>query len=370
MSTKKKVAKKKGSKKKVASSRGPAPVPPTNADDTTCFVVSPIGAPGTPQYAKFKDVLDYVIKPAVENSGFRFEVVRADDIDRAGSFIKDILQNLYESHIVIADLTGQNPNVFYELGVRHALSARTIMIAQSVDDIPSDLREYRTIVYDTSAKGAAEFAARLQKYLLEISKEPERPDNPVLDRIGYLFEQRVEVLEAENQQLKNELASVLKKGVTRPRRTTSSMPTVDARLRRIMRLVNAERQLLGGNISRGSDHFTLPSDQGAFNLYFVMEDGKRINDFWYLATHLGPFSYEDDLADARVLMELLVRSSQSACTFIIATNEDLSEHQKQAANIFEKMKRLLATEHRSLFKLEFWDQAGLLKKERQLGLKF
>src|SRR5439155_8230123 len=128
---------------------------------------------------------------------YRLQVVRADDINRAGSFIKDILESLFSSFVVIADLTGQHPNVFYELGVRHALRPRTILIAQSLDDIPSDLREYRTIEYETSAKGAASFAKRLKQFLDEMHKDPERPDNPVLDRLGSISDNRIALLEAE-----------------------------------------------------------------------------------------------------------------------------------------------------------------------------
>ena len=173
--------------KTITSKKKVAPSPKGESGHETCFVISPIGNPGTEKHTRFKEILDYVIKAAVKASGYSLQVLRADDIDRAGSFIKDILESLYGSYVVIADLTEQNPNVFYELGVRHALSPRTILIAQSIDDIPSDLREYRTIVYDTSAKGAATFSSRLKKYLSEMQKEPERADNPVLDRIGSIF---------------------------------------------------------------------------------------------------------------------------------------------------------------------------------------
>ena len=96
----------------------------------TCFVISPIGSDGSDIYKKFKEVLDYIIKPAVEESGYGLTVIRADDIKQSGSIIKDILQSLLNAHVVIADLTNQNPNVFYELGVRHALRPRTILIAE------------------------------------------------------------------------------------------------------------------------------------------------------------------------------------------------------------------------------------------------
>ena len=63
------------------------------SETQTCFVISPIGKEGTEIYEKFKNVLDYVIKPAVDKSGYKLNVLRADDVDRAGSFIKDILED-------------------------------------------------------------------------------------------------------------------------------------------------------------------------------------------------------------------------------------------------------------------------------------
>lgn len=354
------VEEKSTAKKKVA------PQAREESGQDTCFVISPIGKPGTERHTKFKEVLEYIIKAAVKASGYRLQVLRADDIDRAGSFIKDILESIYGSFVVIADLTEQNPNVFYELGVRHALSPRTILIAQSIDDIPSDLREYRTIVYDTSAKGAADFSSRLKKFLLEMQKEPERPDNPVLDRIGSIYENRVATLEAEKQQLKNELSSVLQKGV--PKQKKISGVGVSTRIDRITKLIGAERQYLGGNFSRGDVHYALPSEQGNFKLYFVIKK-ENIKEFWYLSARVGVFDHKDDLADMRVLMQICVDQGGSACKFIIATNDDLSEIHKETLAMFSKMKAKLLQEHRDSFVLEIWDDSGLLEVEKKLGLK-
>jgi hypothetical protein len=353
-------------RKKAAAKKKAAPRPREESGQDTCFVISPIGKPGTERHTNFKEVLEYIIKAAVKTSGYSLQVLRADDIDRAGSFIKDILESLYDSYVVIADLTEQNPNVFYELGVRHALSPRTILIAQSIDDIPSDLREYRTIVYDTSAKGAADFSARLKKFLLEMRKEPERPDNPVLDRIGSIFEKRVATLEAEKQQLKNDLSSVLQKGV--PKQKKSSVASVNTRINRITKLIGAEHQIFDGNFSRGDEHYTLPSEQGNFDLYFVQE-GKSIKEFWYLSAHSGSFDHKDDLSDLRVLMQNCVNQGGSACKFIIATNDDLSNLRKEIVAMFSKMKAKLPKEHRGSFDLEIWDDSGLFEVEKELGLK-
>ncbi|MCZ6703952.1 MAG: hypothetical protein O6940_13050 [Ignavibacteria bacterium] len=351
-------------KKTTAKKKKTAP-PKEESGQDTCFVISPIGKPGTERHTKFKDVLEYIIKAAVKVSGYNLQVLRADDIDRAGSFIKDILESLYDSYVVIADLTEQNPNVFYELGVRHALSPRTILIAQSIDDIPSDQREYRTIVYDTSAKGAADFSARLKKFLGEMRKEPERPDNPVLDRIGSILENRVATLEAQKQQLKNDLSTVLKKGM--PKQKISGT-TVNTRINRIMKLKSAERQPLGSSFSIGDNHYKLPSEQGNFKLYLIL-DGKNIKEFWYLSAHLGDFDYKEDLADLRVLMQNCVDQGGTKCKFIIAINDDLSEIRKEIVAMFDKMKAKLPKEYRNNFNLEIWDDSGLIEVEKKLGLK-
>jgi hypothetical protein len=92
-------------KKKTANKSG-------TVEESICFVISPIGKEGTELHAKFKEVLEYIIKPSFDESGYKYSILRADDINRSGSFIKDILENIYSSQIVIADLTGQNPNVF------------------------------------------------------------------------------------------------------------------------------------------------------------------------------------------------------------------------------------------------------------------
>ncbi len=255
-------------RRKTLAKKRPAPRPEGETDQKICFVISPIGKEGTDRHTKFKEVLEYIIKSAVKSSGYKLQVLRADDIDRAGSFIKDILESLYSSFVVIADLTEQSPNVFYELGVRHALSPRTILIAQSLDDIPSDLREYRTIVYDSSARGASDFTKRLKKYLEEMYKEPERPDNPVLDRIGSIFESKIALLESQKQELKNELSGLLMGGA--PKQKKSMQPSVQTRVERITRFVNAERQLLGGSWTRGDQHHNLPSDHRELRSVFCL----------------------------------------------------------------------------------------------------
>jgi hypothetical protein len=95
--------------------------------------------------SEFDSIYGQVIKPALEECGFRVE--RADSIIDRRNILKDIIERISGADLIIADLTSANANVLYELGISHGLKVPTIMIAQSLEEIPFDLRSYRLIVY-------------------------------------------------------------------------------------------------------------------------------------------------------------------------------------------------------------------------------
>lgn len=354
-------------KKKLVSKSKAKKVTTGGQGDEICFVISPIGKEGTKQHAQFKEVLDYVIKPAFEESDYKYAVVRADDINRTGSFIKDILENIYSSHIVVADLTNQNPNVFYELGVRHSLRPRTILISQNLDDIPSDLREYRTIIYDTSAKGAITFKKKIKEFIKEINKEPERLDNPVLDRLGSITENKLAQVESERDSLKIELSKILSGG----KPTTSQTKTnnnANKRFDRILKLRNGEKQgMFDGGFNRGDEEYTLPYKQGNFNLYFLKE-GKTITGFWYVSIHNNDADIAEELADVRVLLERCSKGQDVNCDFILVIGSDIPD-KAQYNKMFNEMKKKLASANRKYFKFHLLDPSELEKWEKELGLR-
>lgn len=143
------------------------------------FVIMPFSP--TKSCADWDSVYQNLILPAVNGSGFGYECDRSEI--KGGAFIKDILLNLYQADVVVADLTDWNPNVFYELGVRHTLRNRTILISQDTHNIPSDLKAYGVIGYKPDIGGLARFKKELRKRLKVIETEPERGDNPVSDYI-------------------------------------------------------------------------------------------------------------------------------------------------------------------------------------------
>ena len=83
---------------------------------------------------EFEGVYLGFIKPVLTDAGFAVD--RADDIESQQNILRDIIEKIDQSNLVIADLTGDNPNVFYELGLAHALRKPVILITQRVADVP------------------------------------------------------------------------------------------------------------------------------------------------------------------------------------------------------------------------------------------
>ena len=157
-----------------------------------CFVIMPFSKTKSCTKEEWTGIFKGIIKPAVEESGLGYECERS--VAERENIIKGILEALNKANIVIADLTDNNPNVFYELGVRHTLTNRTILIAQGEEHIPFDLRPYPTTFYSKSLTNIEEFKSEIKKKLEDIEKNPERSDNPVAD---FLRDRNVVLLSAE-----------------------------------------------------------------------------------------------------------------------------------------------------------------------------
>lgn len=99
-----------------------------------------------------------------------------------GNFVKGIVEALRSADLVLADLTGNRPNVAYELGARHALKRGSVLAAQDLKYSPSDLRSYFVIVYGwTTTPERAKFKKDLADAIAEIAGNPGKPDSPVSD---------------------------------------------------------------------------------------------------------------------------------------------------------------------------------------------
>lgn len=125
-----------------------------------CFIVMQF----TDEYnALYHDV----IRPTCESFGYM--VVRADDFYTSGLIIDDITKSIQEATIVIADVTPNNPNVFYEVGYAHGINKPTILLSdRKRDKLPFDISGFRTLFYDNTIGGKSAVEERLKKHLENI----------------------------------------------------------------------------------------------------------------------------------------------------------------------------------------------------------
>jgi hypothetical protein len=108
---------------------------------------------------KLRPVWDDHIKPVAQRLGLT--AARADDFFTAHAVMSDIWNGISGARAVIADRTDRNPNVFYEIGLAHAIGKIVIMITQSADDVPFDVRHLRYIRYEYTPRGMQEFEGKL-----------------------------------------------------------------------------------------------------------------------------------------------------------------------------------------------------------------
>ena len=127
-----------------------------------CFVVSPIGGEGSDIRKRADQVYKYIIAPVCEQCDF--EAVRVDQINQADSITQTIIDMLMQSELVIADMTGHNPNAFYEMGFRACTKKPMIHIKEKGERIPFDIAGIRAFDYDlTDLDAVAEVKERLEQ---------------------------------------------------------------------------------------------------------------------------------------------------------------------------------------------------------------
>ncbi len=110
-----------------------------------CFVLMQYSSPYNELYTK-------IIKPVCSGE-FELNVVRADEIYGPGQIVEDILKSIKEAKIVIAEVSPNNANVYYELGYANALNKNVILIADKNTELPFDIRNTRTLFYENTIDG-------------------------------------------------------------------------------------------------------------------------------------------------------------------------------------------------------------------------
>ncbi len=172
-----------------------------------CFVIMPIGSGDA--YQIYRNRYEHIIEPAIKGlqvAGEQaFQCVRADFVTQTGSITRDLISRLYRAEAVIADLTDLNPNVFYELGVRHALRSGTILIALKGTKPPFDVGDLRVVSYEDRVGGEKEAIPQIQEMLSSLLADQRELDSPVLlaipdlAELGSVKEQQARLLALEHE---------------------------------------------------------------------------------------------------------------------------------------------------------------------------
>ena len=124
------------------------------------FVLSPFAEP-------FDTIYSDHVKPLIEGIE-GFQCLRANSIYDNRPVIEDIWRYTNEARIVISELTGRNPNVFYETGIAHTIGKEVVLITQSMDEVPFDLKHLRCIVYEYTPRGMSLFEENLKNTVRNI----------------------------------------------------------------------------------------------------------------------------------------------------------------------------------------------------------
>ncbi|MEZ8021103.1 hypothetical protein ACED63_22045 [Vibrio splendidus] len=141
-----------------------------------CFIVTPIGGASSSIRREIDGLIQTVFAPVLDQ--FEIQCIAAHQISESGSITRQVVKKLIESELVIANLTNLNPNVMYELGIRHSTRKPTIVIAREDVVLPFDLSDERTIFYKNDISGVNELKDSLMSMIPQALEEA-RADNPV-----------------------------------------------------------------------------------------------------------------------------------------------------------------------------------------------
>ena len=142
-----------------------------------CFIICPLGSANSDTRKRSDKLLKHVFKPILKEN--EFKAVRADQIPKVGLITTQIINLIIESPLIIADLTDSNPNVFYELAIRHAIRKPYIQVISKGQKIPFDLSGIRTIEIDiTDLDNVDDAKKQIEDQILEF-KKGYIPDSPV-----------------------------------------------------------------------------------------------------------------------------------------------------------------------------------------------
>lgn len=192
--------------------------------ENICYVIMPYGGDDPVLQHKYEGVYRSIISAAAREAGFAdAEIIREDHRGDAGMIVKNIVRHLTSSSIVIADLTGGNANVHYELGISHVFhKSSTVLICEKGTALPFDLQSLNVIPYSTDISAMATSVEKIRAAIIQRKEGLSAADNSVHEYVTALPAHLVEMLEMDESQSQAEIKKLTLENEALKRRLEAS----------------------------------------------------------------------------------------------------------------------------------------------------
>jgi hypothetical protein len=218
------------------------------ADRPICFVIAPIGKEGSEIRARSDRILKHIISPVADECGY--DAIRADKISEAGMITTQVINHILNDAMVVADLTGHNANVFYELAVRHAIRKPYVQMIQKGESIPFDVAGMRTIDVDhTDLDSVAGAKEELKRQMLSTALDGAKLESPISVAID------LDKLRRSDDPEKRQIGDILQ-GIAELRSLIEKrLPQGDGQVARVRLSADAARRIIeAGQVRLAEDH--------------------------------------------------------------------------------------------------------------------
>ena len=140
-----------------------------SSENNKCFIITPIGETNSETRKKADAIIRTIIKPILNE--LEIEPVVPHESNEPGSITSEIINEIIDDKLVIANLTGLNPNVMYELAIRHSFAKPVVCIFEKGTKLPFDIKDDRAIEYENSIAGVGDLQEKLKGMILAALKQ-------------------------------------------------------------------------------------------------------------------------------------------------------------------------------------------------------